>query len=100
MRLHIGGRTYNFADAGHLPLITSSAVTYQLYSWNFTSSLPRFDWATGTTVAVKITALPIISIEAVTTTVEYGGNNNAAESTAEFRFTRTGSTDNALSFTN
>ena len=37
---------------------------------------------------MKITALPIITIEAVTTTVEYGGNNNAAESTAEFKFTR------------
>ena len=53
----------------------------------------RFGWAENDEVAVKITALPIITIEAVTTTVEYGGNNNAAESTAEFKFTRTGSTD-------
>ena len=30
--------------------------------------------------------------------VEYGGNNNAAESTAIFWFTRTGNTDEALTF--
>ena len=30
--------------------------------------------------------------------MEYGGNNNAAASTAEFRFTRYGSTENELSF--
>ena len=97
MRLHIGGRTYNFADAG-FAVNNIGGDNYHTYSWNFTPSLPRFNWATGTTVAVKITALPIITIEAVTTTVEYGGNNNAAESTAEFRFTRTGSAKNALSF--
>ena len=97
MRLHIGGRTYNFAHASHSAQ-TLSGTLVQLYTWNFTSSLPRFDWASGSAVAFKITALPIITIEAVTSTVEYGGNNNAAESTAEFKFTRTGSTDNALSF--
>ena len=97
MRLHIGGRTYNFAHASHSAQ-TLSGTLVQLYTWNFTSSLPRFDWASGSAVAFKITALPIITIEAVTTTVEYGGNNNAAESTAEFKFTRTGSTTNALSF--
>ena len=97
MRLHIGGRTYNFADASHSAQ-TLSGTLVQLYTWNFTSSLPRFDWASGSAVAFKVTALPIITIEAVTSTVEYGGNNNAAESTAEFKFTRTGSTDNALSF--
>ena len=97
MRLHIGGRTYNFADASHSAQ-TLSGTLFQLYTWNFTSSLPRFDWASGSAVAFNITALPIITIEAVTSTVEYGGNNNAAESTAEFKFTRTGSTDNALSF--
>ena len=47
---------------------------------------------------MSITAVPVITIEAVTTQVEYGGNNNAAESTAEFKFTRYGSTENALSF--
>ena len=97
MRLHIGGRTYNFADADYAAL-TISGTLFQTYTWNFTSLLPRFDWASGTAVAFKITALPIITIEAVTSTVEYGGNNNVAESTAEFKFTRTGSTDNALSF--
>ena len=97
MRLHIGGRTYNFADAG-FAVNNIGGDNYHTYSWNFTPSLPRFNWASGTAVVVKITALPIITIEAVTATVEYGGNNNAAESTAEFKFTRTGSTDNALSF--
>ncbi len=97
MRLHIGGRTYNFAHASHSAQ-TLSGTLVQLYTWNFTSSLPRFDWASGSAVAFKITALPIITIEAVTSPVEYGGNNNAAESTAEFKFTRTGSTDEALSF--
>ena len=43
--------------------------------------------------------MPVITIEAVTTTVEYGGNNNVAESTAEFKFTRYGRTDEELSFT-
>ena len=98
MRLHIGGRTYNFADAGYAAN-TIAGTNYHLYSWNFTPSQPRFGWAENDEVAVKITALPIITIEAVTATVEYGGNNNAAESTAEFKFTRTGSTTNALSFT-
>ena len=55
-------------------------------------------WTSGQTLAVKITAVQVVTIEAVTATVEYGGNNNAAESTAEFKFTRYGSTDNALSF--
>ena len=36
----------------------------------------------------RITAVQVVTIEAVTATVEYGGNNNAAESTAEFKFTR------------
>ena len=57
----------------------------------------RMDFS-GQTVAVSITAVQVVTIEAVTATVEYGGNNNAAESTAEFKFTRYGSTDNALSF--
>ena len=91
--LHIGGRTFDFADATY-----SADSTYDhVYTWPITNN--RFGWATSNTVAVKITALPIITIEAVTSTVEYGGNNNVAESTAEFKFTRTGSTDNALSFT-
>ena len=69
-----------------------------LYAYQWSIRNMRFGWAVNDEVAVKITALPIITIEAVTATVEYGGNNNAAESTAEFKFTRTGSTDNALSF--
>ena len=98
MRLHIGGRTYNFADASYAAT-TLSGTLFQTYTWNFTSSLPRFDWATGTAVAFKITALPIVAVHSDGGNVQYGGNNNVKESTAEFWFTRTGSTDEALSFT-
>ena len=97
MRLHIGGRTYDF-DAASYAAPTLNGTVHHTYTWNFTPTPGRFGWAAGDSVALKITALPIITIEAVTTTVEYGGNNNAAESTAEFKFTRTGSTDKALSF--
>ncbi|WP_419554202.1 hypothetical protein [Candidatus Poriferisodalis sp.] len=91
MTLHIGGRSFAFEDAAY-----ATHVTYDdLYSWPLS---PRFGWAENDEVEVSITAVPIVTIEAVTSTVEYGGNNNAAESTAEFRFTRVGSTDDALSF--
>ena len=91
--LHIGERSFDFA---HATYSFETATSIHAYSWSLS---PRFGWATGQTVAVKITALPIVTIEAVTTTVEYGGNDNAADSVAEFRFTRTGGTDEALSFT-
>ena len=90
--LHVDGRTFDFNDATYSFDSTFSDV----YSWSLSS---RFGWATSDAVALKITEKKSISIEAVTTTVEYGGNNNAAESTAEFKFTRTGNTDEALSFT-
>ena len=81
----------NFADSTH---IVDSNYGHA-YSW---PKDPLFGWADGDTVTMSITAFPVIAIEAVTTTVEYGGNGNAAESTAEFRFTRYGSTENELSF--
>ena len=88
---HMSGRTFNLGDAT-ITVDDGNLRGYQF--WN----QGRLSWSENDEVAVKLTALPIITIEAVTTTVEYGGNNNAAESTAEFKFTRTGSTDNALSF--
>ena len=90
--LHVDGRTFDFSDATYSFDSTFSDV----YSWSLSS---RFGWATSDTVALKITEKKSIGIEAVTTTVEYGGNDNAAESTAEFKFTRTGNIDEALSFT-
>ena len=93
MTLHIGGRTFKFVDALH-----DSTGQYHTYAWRITS---RFGWANNDTVAVSITAVPIVFVEPPTSriSVEYGGNGNAAASTAEFIFTRTGSTDEALSFT-
>ena len=88
---HMSGRTFNLADAS----ITVDDGALRGYQFR---NQGRLGWSKNDEVAVKLTALPIISIEAVTTTVEYGGNSNAAESTAEFKFTRTGSTDEALSF--
>ena len=83
--LHIGERSFDFADATYS---FQSGTSIHAYSWPLS---PRFGWATGQTVAVKITALPIVSISGVSQ-VEY-------KEIAEFTFTRTGSTDEALSFT-
>ena len=93
MTLHIGSHSFAFEDATKY----SSFDAGYTYSWPRPSGMSA--WTSGQTVAVSITAVQVVIIEAVTTTVEYGGNNNAAESTAEFKFTRYGSTDNALSFT-
>ena len=93
MTLHIGSHSFAFEDATRYG--PNSDVGYT-YSWPRPSGMSA--WTSGQTLAVKITAVQVVSIEAVTATVEYGGNNNAAESTAEFKFTRYGSTDNALSF--
>ena len=93
MTLHIGSHTFAFEDATEYGPHSDVGYTY---SWPRPSGMS--EWTSGQTLAVKITAVQVVSIEAVTATVEYGGNNNAAESTAEFKFTRTGSTDNALSF--
>ena len=84
-------RIFDLADAAY-----ATDSTYgHVYTWTLS---PRFGWSDNDRVSVKITAKPVVIIEAVTATVEYGGNNNAAESTAEFKFTRYGSTDEALSF--
>ena len=93
MTLHIGSHSFAFEDATKY----SSFDAGYTYSWPRPSGMSA--WTSGQTVAVKITAVQVVSIEAVTATVEYGGNNNVDESTAEFKFTRYGSTDNALSFT-
>jgi hypothetical protein len=89
--VHMSGNTY------HLDEATAIVDDGSLRAYQF-SNRGRIGWAENDEVAVSITAVPVVSIVAVTATVEYGGNNNAAESTAEFRFTRTGSTDDALSF--
>ena len=91
--LHIGERSFDFADATYS---FSTGTSIHAYSWPLS---PRFGWATGQSVAVKITSLPILSVNRAIAQVQYSGNNNAAESTAEFIFTRTGSADEALSFT-
>ena len=92
MFLLLGGQGFDFEDATYSALVSTYEHTY---TW---AHDPLFGWTTGQTVAVKILGDPVIAIEAVTTTVEYGGNNNAAESTAEFRFTRYGITENEQSF--
>ena len=95
MTLQVSDESFAFEDATRYGA-SNSDVGYS-YSWPRPSGMSV--WTNGQTVAVSITAVPVITVEAVTTTVEYGGNNNAAESTAEFKFTRYGSTDEALSFT-
>ena len=93
--LHVDGRTFDFNDA----TVTFDSTYSDVYSWSLSS---RFGWATSDTVALKITEKKSISVEggfaASGQIVEYGGNNNAAESTAIFWFTRTGNTDEALTF--
>ena len=90
--LHVDGRTFDFNDATY-----SADSTYDhVYTWSITNN--RFGWAVSDEVAVKITEKKSISVLGGNS-VEYGGNNNAAESTAKFTFSRTGNTDEALSFT-
>ena len=89
---HMSGRTFNLADAT-ITVDDGNLRGYQF--WN----QGRLSWSDNDEVAVKLTALPIVTVESITQQVQYGGNNNAAESTAKFVFTRTGSTAEALSFT-
>ena len=90
--LHVDGRTFDFNDATY-----STDFTYDhVYTWSITNN--RFGWAVSDEVAVKITEKKSISVYGGQD-VEYGGNNNAAESTANFTFSRTGNIDEALSFT-
>jgi hypothetical protein len=88
--LDVGGRTFDFIDATY----ASDSTFGDTYSWPLS---PRSGWASGATVALKITEKKSISIVGGPD-VEYGGNNNAAESTARFTFSRTGNTDEALDF--
>ena len=94
--LHVDGRTFDFNDATY-----STDSTYDhVYTWSITNN--RFGWAVSDEVALKITEKKSISVSGGLTashkTVEYGGNNNAAESTAIFWFTRAGNIDEALTF--
>ena len=85
MTLHLGGQTFRFADAA-----SAAHPTYTHgYAWPLA---PPFGWTTGATVAMSITALPIVQVFAGANAVAYRG-------TVEFLVTRTGSTDDALSFT-
>ena len=84
--LHIGERSFDFADATYSFETTTSI---HAYSWPLS---PRFGWANNEAVAVKITALPLVSVNRATSQVQY-------KEIAEFTFTRTGSADEALSFT-
>ena len=81
MTLDVDGHSFAFEDATRY---FHPDVGYA-YSWPRPSGMSS--WTDGQAVAVKITAVPVISIEAVTSTVEYGGNNNYADSVAEFKFT-------------
>ncbi len=93
--LHVRGRTFDFNDA---TVVVDG--TLHAYQWR---GISRIDWAENDEVVVKITEKKSISLTGGLTAshkvVEYGGNNNAAESTAIFWFTRTGNTDEALTFT-
>ena len=74
-----------------IPRVNASTVSLRwirVYTW---THFQNFGWTNGQTIAVSITALPIITLEAVTAQVEHKG-------IAEFRFTRTGSTDEDLTF--
>ena len=89
--LHVGGRTFDFNDA----TIVQDGNLYA-YQWRNLGS--RIDWAENDEVVVKITEGKSISVTGGRN-VEYGGNNNYAQSTASFNFSRTGNTAEALSFT-
>ena len=93
-RLHVDGRTFDFEDATRV-----QDGDLHAYQW---TNVGRFGWSDNDEVALKITEKKSISVSGGFTgsgqTVEYGGNNNAAESTAIFWFTRTGNIDEALTF--
>ena len=84
MKLSVDGRAFNFSFATY----NLDAAFNHVYTW---THFQNFGWTNGQTIAVSITALPIITLEAVTAQVEHKG-------IAEFRFTRTGSTDEDLTF--
>ena len=84
LRLHIDGVAFLFAFATY----STDATGSHIYTWTAPSN---FGWKNGQTIAVSINALPIITVEAVTSQVEHKG-------IAEFRFNRTGSTNEGLTF--
>ena len=88
---HVGGEKFVVDDG-----VTVDDGALRGYQFR---NIGRTSWSDNDEVAVKITALPIVSVHSASRSVQYGGNNNAARATAEFWFTRTGSTDEALSFT-
>ena len=93
LTLHVGGQTFDFEDATYA-LDTGYDHTY---SWPHD---PLFGWADNDTVAVSITALPVIHMLASPYTVEYGvAGNTDEDATVQFTFYRTGSAREALSFT-
>ena len=84
MNLHVGEMPAPFFLSAYMEDATNNHV----YTWTAASN---FGWTDGQTIAVSITALPIITIEAVTAQVQH-------KKIAEFRFTRTGSTHEEQSF--
>ena len=93
LALHVGGQTFDFEDATYAP----DAGYEHTYSWPHD---PLFGWADSDTVAVSITALPVIHMLASPYTVEYGVAGNIDEDAiVKFTFYRTGSAREALSFT-
>ena len=89
MTLHVEGQSFAFEDASES---VDDDVGF-VYAWPLSSS---FGWADGDTVAVSITAVPVVYVVPPRTesgqSVEFG-------KVAEFIFNRIGSTDEALSFT-
>ena len=93
LALHVGGQTFDFEDAAY----ALDADYEHTYSWPHD---PLFGWADSDTVAVSITALPVIHMLASPYTVEYGVAGNIDEdATVQFTFYRTGSAKETLSFT-
>ena len=80
----VDGVSYRFFLSTH----SVDASDAHVYRWRAFST---FGWTDGQEIAVSITALPIVTIEAVTTHVEH-------KKIAEFRLTRTGSEDQELAF--
>ncbi len=84
MRFNVDGQEHRFA----LAVPSTDAQNNHIYTWVNSTD---YGWTNGQTIALTITALPIVTIEAVTSQVEH-------KKIAEFRVTRTGSADDDLSF--
>ena len=79
LALHVGGQTFDFEDAAY----ALDADYEHTYSWPHD---PLFGWADSDTVAVSITALPVIHMLASPYTVEYGVAGNLEDATVQFTF--------------